>query len=65
MVGEWISVKDRLPEKNTQVLVFSRGWYVVCWYAPLNIAATWYDGDTRWTGVTHWMPLPDPPKEGC
>lgn len=48
---EWIGVKDRLPEKD--------GWHLV--FAP------GYWGNRRIYGiggmVTHWMPLPEPPKE--
>lgn len=48
---EWISVKDRLPVKNGEhiLVCYDDGW--VCdQYTPV-------DG-----GVTHWMPLPQPPK---
>ena len=38
-VGEWISVKDRLPPKNDKRVL------------------------TYGNPVTHWMPLPEPPKE--
>jgi hypothetical protein len=56
---QWISVKDRLPKDASDVLI------------------AWADGvseacfcDDRWCrdgrmlrSVTHWMPLPKPPKE--
>lgn len=58
-VQEWISVKDRLPEKEGKVLVRSAsGW----------VGDTRYGGDGKfdhcglWVPVTHWMPLPQPPK---
>lgn len=62
---KWISVKDRLPNDNTLNIVFMRrsGNYGFCTF---KIAA-WVDG--KWNGpcfpweVTHWMPLPEPPKE--
>jgi hypothetical protein len=50
-VQEWISVKDRLPEKyGEHILVcYSDGW--ICdQYTPVD------------NGVTHWMPLPQPAK---
>ena len=51
----WISVKDRLPENDDEVAIAS-GSYMTTGY---------YDGE--WHGmlsyVTHWMPLPEPPKE--
>jgi hypothetical protein len=47
---EWISVEDRLPEEGEHILVcYSDGW--ICdQYTPFD------------DGVTHWMPLPEPPK---
>lgn len=59
---EWISVKDRLPERSERILlVWAQGHYmqdVWCvngeWYAGLS--------DRVVEGVTHWMPLPDAPR---
>ncbi len=58
-VHEWISVKDRLPDKNTAVIAATdNGIVFQCLYA--------YDGWDLWEGhevnITHWMPLPQPPK---
>ena len=66
-VQEWISVEDRLPRTNVGVLV----------YAPRlkNIFEAFYRADGKWEifsyrageilndKVTHWMPLPESPKE--
>lgn len=83
---EWISVKDRLPEKNgtylccefnkyIDILYFvndfeplksKEGWNcieeVVGFYEPSNYV---YSKVTylRVKSVTHWMPLPELPKE--
>ena len=59
-VPSWIPVTERLPEKNTAVIVATdRGDTFQCLYA--------YDGWDLWEGyiinITHWMPLPEPPKE--
>lgn len=55
--GKWISVKDRLPEPTYCVLVVGA-------YGEMEIDALGTDGE--WMGmvedVTHWMPLPEPPK---
>lgn len=63
-VPKWISVKERLPKVGTWFFTYSAedGISVFCKY----------DGDGKWfatddkdvTGyITHWMPLPEPPKE--
>ena len=67
----WIPVEDRLPEHaygegdsvmtvsslgNMRVLYFDGG----NWCYPTGEALT-----TEWKfPITHWMPLPQPPKEG-
>lgn len=68
---EWISVKDRMPERNELVLVCAAstarggkirfvGAYDGFWF--LQTAADTI-GLTIQYDVTHWMPLPEPPKE--
>lgn len=56
-VQGWISVKDGLPEPTYCVLVVGA-------YSEMAIDALGTDGE--WMGmvedVTHWMPLPKPPK---
>ena len=98
----WISVEERLPKPETQVLILAkRGKYTVItngmyedgtlntedsdwhWYdidfeydeendAYIIPAGWWeykhYNGDDEYNHaiddkVTHWMPLPEPPKE--
>lgn len=62
----WTSVYDELPEKNAMVLG----------YGQRNIFAPYRPMVVKWAGngwvnvtmecyvsVTHWMPLPDMPKE--
>ena len=71
---DWISVKDRLPEellkgtkrKEIKVLVAiknKRGWTVRSQLRVLD----WFEKNWMWKysagEVTHWMPLPKPPKE--
>ena len=64
----WISVKDRLPEDETEVIIFVQhkiGWYrVFGWhdeYGWHSSAEEFGDGESDF--VTHWMPLPEPPEE--
>lgn len=66
MIGEWISVKDRLPEDGQEILIY----VTVPGNMPIQVA-TCIDGDGElWLDsgysfgddVTHWMELPEPPK---
>ena len=61
-VGDkWISVKDRLPENEQNVLVADNGFIAVWTF----YGDYWEDSHGWWQEfdeVTHWMPLPQPPK---
>ena len=61
---KWISVEERLPWMNKKVLV-TDGFIVA--EAHYNGRAEWiHNGHCMETGgviVTHWMHLPEPPKE--
>ena len=65
-VQEWISVDDRLPEEKVNCIVHYKHAY--CdnddYWA---IGICFYDGEKFQMGlsykVTHWMPIPEPPKE--
>lgn len=62
---DWISVKDRLPEIGIPVLIHNLHWAygVVANYAGEGVwMDTWHQRMTY--TPTHWMSLPDPPKEG-
>ena len=64
-VQEWISVEDRLPEEKVNCIVHYKHDY--CdndgYWA---IGTCFYDGEKFRINlsykVTHWMPLPQPPK---
>ena len=70
-VGKWIPVTERLPEKHDRYLVltpspFGHKAYTpwLAWYEP---EVGFFDsdpeyGDLEMDDVTHWMPLPEPPK---
>lgn len=66
--SEWISVKDRLPDKGQDVLAY-RGDFngdMMNTYTYLG-SENWeddygYRGSTEHEGITHWMPLPEPPE---
>lgn len=65
----WTPVEERLPEDRSDVLVVAywhERWGVYMgWCAPER--AQWSVhigiGDRNDVAVTHWMPLPEPPKE--
>lgn len=61
---EWISVKDKKPEVGVRVMVCGKR-------GGINIGRLDYPEDEYicvekghcYRGYTHWMPLPEPPKE--
>lgn len=75
VMNQWISVKDKLPEEAVKVLIYTEynatayGFFTGAYYnnRPLfaitmnrNSKHSWYE-EIR---VSHWMPLPEPPKDG-
>lgn len=59
----WISVKERLPENDDRMLtVGKRGGIQICRYSK-GTKMWWTKGNASVATVTHWMPLPKPPKE--
>ncbi|EQX91970.1 hypothetical protein G940_04830 [Escherichia coli UMEA 3203-1] len=63
----WISCSDRMPEETGDIIVVSDGIVMSgISYSRRDgfyIAALEYDDDEPIGGVTHWMPLPEPPQE--
>ena len=53
-VQDWVSVDDRLPDVGNIVLIYSET-YGVCLDSYSDDTFDYFD-------VTHWMPLPQPPK---
>ena len=76
MVQEWISVKDRLPDKDGCYIVTACDEGCSCgdgiWYDTVVIEAEHYKGEWSWNEngteyditdlVTHWMPMPLAPE---
>lgn len=79
---KWISVRERLPKPEQEVLLIAHGWKGQLLYIGrlrhLEAETSWLTGiksmGSEWSIdgwsylkeplVTHWMPLPEPPKEG-
>lgn len=75
-VVRWTPVTERLPEENGNYIVtacdegcsYGEG----IWYDTVVVVAEYYNGSWTWDEngteydlcgiVTHWMPLPQPPK---
>ena len=62
--GEWISVDDRLPEAGKLVLcIWERGDDKQNYgFGRYQAHDVWYVSNEGMPCVTHWMPLPEPPK---
>ena len=72
----WISVQDRLPDKDGCYIVTACDEGCSCgdgiWYDTVVIEAEHYKGEWSWNEngteyditdlVTHWQPMPNPPK---
>lgn len=77
IIHSWISVEDELPKKCTnKVIVFCKNGYVgFGHYEDYKGEKTWFNLESGkpfsdWAhdesddyDVTHWMPLPKPPKD--
>ena len=61
----WISVKDRLPERNGVYLAYDGEYISTVEYEKGRHDSEWTDDYEGYLDllVTHWMPLPEPPKE--
>lgn len=75
-MSEWIPVNSKLPDEEGYYLVYDGKYINTASYCPrLRFMIEKYkcnDGECSWvtddcvclkTNVTHWMPLPTPPKE--
>ena len=74
-IGGWISVKERLPEEHADEHSYEFEQFLcsTVWDDVRMVGFGTRIGDDKphfWSGnsiwddwVTHWMPLPEPPKE--
>ena len=71
---KWISCKDKMPEDNTSVLfvyVSENGIKSVHYgyhQTVKGLGSSWAKPSGGWEysdeDVTHWQPIPEPPKDG-
>lgn len=60
---KWISVEEMLPDDCIDVLVFTRSGYTSSISIAHALKGRWFSKGIPVETVTHWMPLPEPPKE--
>lgn len=79
-MSEWISIEERLPEQSGEILCYADGqifnayyddaidddFQIGRWNQYFNPDTLGWEGDywEAYDAVTHWMPLPEAPKEG-
>lgn len=66
MSEKWTNVNDGLPRNGTPVIIGHEG--TTFSETAFRIGSKWHwKGDEKlvahWIKITHWMPLPDAPKE--
>jgi len=78
-MNDWISVKDRLPEEHgydAYLVYLDIGHVMIADFYPEEHEKYYKQDESYWDSrdstdmcdllshhVTHWMPLPEPPKE--
>lgn len=65
-IQKWIPVTERLPKEDEDVIAFCyyhESWQAQVCHLSSNYKEQWYTSVAgQWVKVTHWMPLPTPPK---
>lgn len=64
-MSEWISVEGELPKEGDKVLLYSGIYGSPCFWFASRVRDRIFRNECGWERdgeVTHWMPLPEPPK---
>lgn len=72
-MSNWISVDEKLPPKNTAVLCLIKYAEPDKWFTYALLTLNNGEWEQFWGSrslypeyqVTHWQPLPEPPKGDC
>ncbi len=66
-MGEWISIQESKPSDGAYVLCYVNdivsGWVELLKYEGKGVWVDAINADEYDPIVTHWMPLPEPPKD--
>ena len=65
-MNKWINVKERLPENgdyNDYLITDGKNCYVCCYLYIHNVWMSSMGRSLNDINITHWMPLPELPKE--
>ena len=63
-IGGWISVKDRMPEESGRYIVYAVDGGALHHTTVAQFQKSFHlSGRMAYWKVTHWMPIPEPPKE--
>jgi hypothetical protein len=60
---QWISVEDKLPDIDDYVIWYYESGAMAIWEIDKDMNLEWLKKRSRGDRITHWMPLPQPPKE--
>ena len=66
-VSKWISCKEKMPDDGINVLIYAGNRMIsLAWYDKDMGYFYICDSDYKYNSldVTHWQPLPEPPKDG-
>ena len=63
MARKWINVKDRRPEEGQVLVYMAWGGCAVAQFEGTRFYTNGHFNPVPAGVVTHWMPLPEPPKE--